>query len=399
MRSRFADLTRRSRRLAADTRGGVAVILALSLPVLAGVSALALEYGSALRTKSENQRTSDIAAVAAAHAYKRTAAAGQDVKVAAAVTAAQAVAKLNGVSSGVTVNFDDPADAAFVDVVISERKPILLSRLLRPGDSVTINTVARVALGTSGGLKPCILALGDDNKESFTANGNAGTYNLTGCGIVSNSEIAANGQTLQAGCGAPSFKKPGTCTEESTRSDVPDPLAELTKWPVTGTDAAGLCDHVGSFPDDFLSSGSGSGGQGKGNGKSGGGGQAGSTLKPGVLCVTGFSGKFDSIASDPAGPGNTLVLRAGIDMRYSGAKRSLSVAPSTTGDFEGVAIYAPASEVVVSGNAGFAIDGFSCFGIIADSLTFNGNITLTAECAEDDPYFDAAAGARPVLVR
>lgn len=388
MTSMTSKIVEMSRRLTADTNGGVAIVTALSLPVILGFSALALDYGSALITKSENQRISDISAFAAAHAYTRNASASPTQKRAAATTAAQSIAALNGVSSGISVSFDDPADAKTIDVTISQDKPIYLSRLLRPDDSVTINTLSRVAVGQAGGFTPCILALGDDTKESFTGNGNSGTYNLTGCGIGSNSEIAMNGQTLQASCAAPSFKKSDTCEEETQQGGFNDPIAHLTDWPTDNFDD-GVCDFVGTLPEDLSS------------GESGSGNKKDYTLKHGVLCVDGFSDKFDSVVSDPSGPGNTLIFRAGVDLDMSGGKRNLDVTPSESGDFEGVAVYAPVSEIIVSGNANFSIDGLTCFGIIADTLTFNGTITLTAECGENSPNFGAGGtgSGRPLLIQ
>ena len=344
-----------SHRLAADTKGGVAIVTAF----------------------------------AAAHAYKRDASANTADKEMAARTAAASIAALNGVSSGVKVSFDDPADAKTIDVTISEAKPIYLSRLLRPDDSVTINTLSRVALGQGGGFIPCILALGDNNKESFTGNGASGTYDLKGCGIGSNSEIAMNGQTLEASCAAPSFKKSDTCDEETKRSGFTDPLSSLTNWPNDSSDSS-VCDFTGTLPGGLSSSES-----GNGNTKD-------YTLKQGVLCVDGFSDKFNSVVSDPAGSGNTLIFKTGVDLDISGGNRSLTVTPSAGGDFEGVGVYAPESEVIVSGNAEFSIDGLSCFGIIADTLTFNGTITLNAECGEEDANFGAGGtgtGDRPLLIQ
>jgi len=391
MRSKIAGL---STRFAADTRGGVAIVTALAIPVILGFSALALEYGSALHTKSQNQRTSDIAAFAAAHAYKRNASGSAADKQAAARSAAYTIADLNGVSSsGVKVSFDDPADATTIDVTISEDKPIFLSRLLRPDDSVTVNTVSRVALGQSGGFKACIVALDPDAKEGFRANGNSGTYNLTGCGIGANAEIEVNGGFLDTSCAAPSFKAPGSCDEEMQKGGFTDPLAGLTNWPNDPSDDA-LCDHVGTFPDAFLADSNGKNGNGGGT-------QTGDILKPGVLCVTGLAnGNFGDVISDPDGTGNTLMLAAGVDFIMGG--KSLSIKPPETGDFQGIGFYGPKSQFRTNGKRHFSMDSFGCFGLVAGSWRFNGTVSFTAECDEDDPNFDATGpgtGDRPILIQ
>ncbi|GGD29837.1 TadE/TadG family type IV pilus assembly protein [Sinisalibacter lacisalsi] len=373
---RFAKI---ARHLAANTKGGVAVIVALSLPVILGFGALALEYGAALGVKSENQRTSDIAAFAAAFAYKNTM---SGEKAAAATAAAEAVASLNGVSSGITVSFDDPADATYVDVDISEDRPVYLSRLIRRNDSVTINTTSRVSLGDAG-FTPCVLSLGDFKHDGFTVHGNAGTYNVTGCGIGSNGAFEATGVFIDTRCAAPSFNKSDACAEQTIQGGFTDPLADITNWPNDSTDDA-VCDFTGSLLSDLSTNVGGEDYQ----------------LKPGVLCVSESSDKFDSVFSDPYGSGNTLIVKAGVHLKMSGGEQSFSVTPSTSGNFAGVGMYAPMSDVTTSGNASFSIDGLSCFGLVVNSMTFNGNVTLNAECDKDDINFGAGSNAgQPRLIR
>lgn len=229
-------------------------------------------------------------------------------------------------TSEITVNFDDPADARFVDVAISQDKPIFLSRLLVPNASVTITTTSRVFLGDIV-FTPCILALGGTSKAGFTANGNAGSYNVTGCGIGSNSEIAVNGQVIDTSCAAASFKNQTACKEEIDASGFIDPIAKITKWPTNSFDNA-VCDHTGKLLDDLSTQVDG----GKNDGDY--------QLKEGVLCVDEFSTKFNSIFSDPDGIGNTLIFKAGVDFVMNGGEQSLSIIPQKTGDFSGVGLYA-----------------------------------------------------------
>lgn len=117
-----------SKQFAASTEGGVAVIVAVSVPVILGFAALALEYGSGLVTKSKNQGTADIAAYAAAFEYNKNKSDRENERVAAAKKAAKSVAILNGVSSGVIVNFEAIEDAIFVEVTISEAQFALAMR-------------------------------------------------------------------------------------------------------------------------------------------------------------------------------------------------------------------------------------------------------------------------------
>lgn len=368
-------ITQVAKRFAADTAGGAAVIVAVSLPAILGFAALGIEYGSAIVTKSQNQRTSDIAAFAAAFAYNKNG------SVDAAKSVAESVAALNGVVSVVSVNFDNAANASYVDVVISEEKPIYLSRMLRPNDSVTIHTTSRVSMGDSG-FTPCILSLGEFTHDSFTLNGKAGTYTATGCGIAANAAFEANGVNVDTDCVAPSFNKADACTNQTIKGGFSDPLANVTNWPNDPADNA-VCDHTGSLlgnlSDDL------------------GGGEY--QLLPGVLCVDDISGSFDAVFSNPAQGGNTLIVKAGVHLDISGGKKSFSVRPSTSGTFEGVAIYAPKSDITTSGNASFSIDGLSCLGLVVNSMTFNGTVTLNAECDADDIHFNAFGSGQPRLIR
>lgn len=378
-----------SRRLAADTKGGVAVIVALSLPVILGFSALAVEYSSALITRTENQRTSDIAAFAAAYAYNRDATASAPEKREAARIAATSIASLNGVSSeAVVVKFDDPAAAKTIDVTISEDKPIYLSRLLRADDSVTINTLSRIALGQGGGFKACIVALDPDAEPGLRVNGiPAGNYDMTGCGIGSNApiEVAGNG-VIGTSCAAPEFdpgaNNPSACNEDTVEHGFTDPFTGITDWPRNPSDTA-VCDHIGTFPGDF---------------------ETGNFLKPGVLCVTGMgTGNFGTVESNPEGGGNVLIVRSGVEFRMRGNER-LFIKPHETGDFAGVALYAPESLIDLGGTPDFSRYGLGCLGLVAGSLQFSGNVTMnvTANCEQGDPYFDDAGtgnGGRPLLIQ
>ncbi|MEI4232615.1 pilus assembly protein TadG-related protein [Roseovarius sp. D22-M7] len=381
-----------SQRLMADTKGGVAITVALSLPVILGFGALAVEYSTALLTRAENQRISDIAAYAAASEYKKNVSADPQTRVAAANTAAGSVATLNGVSTGVTVSFDDPANATHVDVVITEDKPILLSRLVSRIDSLTINTTSRVSLAEAGGFKACLVALDPSAATGVRVDGSpAGAYDLTGCGIGANAEIAVNGSAaIPTKCAAPSFKKANSCDEETQQSGFTDPFAGVTNWPYNASDDA-VCDLTGKFPDDFLAKGGGKGGK---NGEE--------TLEPGVLCVTSAPKKnFGSVASDVDGSGNTLIIAADVDFTMRG-NATLSIKPQESGALAGVAIYAPGSEVDLGGTPDFSKHGLGCLGLVAGSWRFGGNVTVNAECAKDDINFDAAgigAGDRPRLVR
>jgi len=379
-------ITRLSRRLAVETDGGVAVVVALSLPVILGFGALALEYGSALVTKSENQRTSDIAAFAAAHAYNRNSSVGATQRQAAARASAESIAKLNGVSSGVSVNFDKIVDEGIIGVIISEDKPIYLSRLLRPDDSVTIKTDSRVALGQPQS-KTCILALDPypDKSEGVRVNGSpAGNYNLKGCDIDSNAEMVVNGSApMDTNCSATDFNRSNACNKQTQKNTPTEyPYAKFTDWPDLGShpDEANICDFKEIFPDDLTTE------VGKGGNKS-------LQLNEGTLCVEEYK-DGDTISSNPKG--STLIFKEGENLEMKG-NPNFSITPPNSGDFAGVAIYAPKSKVILRGTPDFLTDR-QCRGLVGGSFEFAGNVSIDLECGSDDPAIDAG-GSGPILVR
>lgn len=376
----FEQLNDVQKRLAEDDTGGVAIIVALSLPVLLGAVALGLEYSNALVTKSHNQRVSDTAAYAAAFEYNKKRSTDANINIAAATRAARSVAALNGVETGVDVRFNAPEDATYVDVVISQDQTVILSRLIQRNDTLTIRTSSRVSLGEAAGFTACILSLDRTAREGFRVNGNSGTYNLDGCGIGANAEITVNGGFLETSCAAPAFNRASACREQEMENDFADPFSDVTNWPYNSNNDL-ICDHTGSLLTD-LSRPVG----GRGNGKSE------YYLKPGVLCVDDFPKKLETVSSEPGGLGSTLIFKAGVNFEMQG-NESFSIKPPDSGEFEGVAIYAPGSTIRMSGNPDFSIDGLSCSGLVAGSMRFDGNVALNAQCDEEDRNFGAGGKA------
>lgn len=380
--------------LTVSTDGAIAILAALVLPVMLGFAALSLEYGRALVTETENQRVSDISAFAAAFEYRKASGDAED-KAAAARTAATTLAALNGVLSGITVTFDDPDAPTWVEVNITSDQMVYLSRLLRPNDSLTISTRARVTLGEPGVI-PCILANGSPSNGGVTVNGSSGTYSVENCGIGSNDELDVNGGTLETECTAVSYKKSDVCLvdgepkEYINSGELENPVVSLTTWPTNPNDDS-VCDFTGALLDDLSEPATVCT---KNNCK-----VEDYILKPGTLCITDFQNYFNTLESSDAG--NTLIVQSGVDITISG-NQVMRVRPPSTGDFQGIALYAPGSDLTLSGNPTFSLTQLSCFGLVAQSMTFNGNVTLTANCdIENNPLasgYSSDAG-RPLLIQ
>jgi Flp pilus assembly protein TadG len=198
MRGLSVPWCRLCRRLGADRRGAVALLLALLLPVLLGTTALGLEVGSWSVTKISLQRRADLAAEAAALRYL----AGDSAQTAASVGAD--VAALNGAAasgrvwtagsslltaSDVSVQFvpglRNTADPA-AKVVVSAALPLTIGRILSTSTSVTVSATAYAEVlavpGTGG--QPCVVALNPNGAGVTVTGGSAVT--TPGCTVVSN---------------------------------------------------------------------------------------------------------------------------------------------------------------------------------------------------------------------
>jgi len=120
------------------------------------------------------------------------------------------------------------------------------------------------------------------------------------------------------------------------------------------------------------------------------------------------NGNFGTVESDgneydEDAIGNTLVIKSGVDFEMKG-NESLSIKPPETGDFAGVAIYAPGSNIKLAGTPDFSRHSLGCLGLVAGSWTLSGNVTMNvkAKCEDGDPYFDEAGtgtGGRPMLIQ
>ncbi len=174
-------------RLATDRRGAVSIIGVFSLVSMIGIAAFSIELGQGHQKKIRFQGAADAAALAAANAYVT------NPVDATLTTAAQDVARANGIASGdVTVshltNFSATvADA--VQVTIRQPVPLYFARIFTTSATYDV-TITAVASLSSASAVPCILALSSGTGVSLSG----GTkISAPDCAIVSNSSISATG--------------------------------------------------------------------------------------------------------------------------------------------------------------------------------------------------------------
>ena len=185
----LAALDRAMRRFAADASGNMLVLSALSMPVVIGCAGLAVEYGSAVGLRAENQRISDLAAYAGAVAYSKEE--SEDRMRAAAL----AVVALNGgnpadASVSLVASPLDPAALA-VRVDMAGVQPAFLSAILNDVVAIPVSSGSTAILGRAeeeeGGA--CVVAL-DASQSGITLSGGT-TLNAPDCAIASNAAIGA----------------------------------------------------------------------------------------------------------------------------------------------------------------------------------------------------------------
>lgn len=234
----------RMARLAADRRGGVAVLTAMSLTTLMGFAGLGTEASLWYVTKRNMQAASDAAAYSAAVSEK----VGQSTT--AFTAAATAVAAKYGYTNGtgsVVVTVNNPpksgpntGNAQAIEVLISQPQHLLFSALLI-STAPTITSRAVAAPATTGGSAGtgCVMAL-DKGAVSDVSDSGTAALNLNGCSIYVNSS-ASNALNLSGSASinalsasiVGNYTTSGSATLTTTdgvatgQAATPDPYASL----------------------------------------------------------------------------------------------------------------------------------------------------------------------------
>lgn len=182
-------------RLGHDRRGAISVVAALSLPFVIGIVGLAIEYGNALVTKADNQRTADAAAFSAGLAYTAARTAGAADPASAAAAAAVRIAVLNGVAASAvaTTTLVSPRGTGnqAVQVTVTTGAPLMFARMLGTGSTLTVPAAATAEL--TGGAQGCLYALAASPGTGITTAGGA-TITAASC-------VAASNNTISVPCG------------------------------------------------------------------------------------------------------------------------------------------------------------------------------------------------------
>jgi hypothetical protein len=201
----FASIKKHIRRLRADERGTVAVIMGVLIIPLVGALGIGFEVSNWYMTTRGMQNAADAAAIAAATNG------GSNYDVEAKAVAAQYgfVDGTNNISIAVSNTAACPAGGnTCYSVTISGFTPLLLSQVVGFKGDTTLNgtlekklSSAAVANATTQPQDICMLALASSGAAQGIRTNGAPVANMNGCTVMSNTAAQCNGSNLNAGYG------------------------------------------------------------------------------------------------------------------------------------------------------------------------------------------------------
>ena len=217
------------RRLKADNRGGIALLLALLFPGIVAALALGIEVSSWAGTKVSVQRTADLAAIAGGFSYSSS------TNAQTAATAAAKMAQMNGASGAASPTWNASSQTLTSDkitvkllsgsfntsntaisVTIAQDRSSWFAGMLGSATKVTIPASSNAEViaqpwwypvGETGGAggtgltkRPfaCIIALSSGSSGLGFSLGGSATLDATGCAVLSNSSISISGSASAA---------------------------------------------------------------------------------------------------------------------------------------------------------------------------------------------------------
>jgi Flp pilus assembly protein TadG len=414
-----AGLVPQARRFVADCSGATAIMLGAAFPVFVLSMGIGAETGYQYMTQRKLQHAADLAAHAGA---TRLRAGDTLAEISAAATHVAAEGGYRPLTGTITVNTPPQSGAAqgsrqSVEVILRQTQPRYFSRLIS-NDPVLIDARAVARVTDTGGVA-CVLALAPATGGAVTVSGST-SVGLNGCDIASNSR-AANALLMSGSSAALS----ANCVHTVGQAVVTNQLA-LTGCPSVREFAPVMRDPYGTVAEPIAEGPCRARNQGspntntvltptyahpsgvksmrfcngldlKGN----------VTLAPGLYIIEGGdvrinSGNIDSSGiTTLSGEGVTFYLTGTGRMNLAG-NGVLRLDAPTSGPFSGLlvfssrsqsgmshrvtgasgstiqgAVYAPASEIQMTGNSKST---GGCTQIIGNTVVFTGNSTLRSSC-------------------
>jgi hypothetical protein len=199
------SITKQLRRLRADERGTVAIIMGVLIIPLVGALGIGFEVSNWYMTTRGMQNAADAAALAAATNG------GSNYDVEAKAVAAQYgfVNGTNNISIAVSNTAPCPAGGnTCYSVTISGFTPLLLSQVVGFKGDTNLNGTLEKKLSSAAVATPtiqpkdiCMLALATSGAPQGIRTNGAPTADMNGCNVMSNTAAQCNGSNLNAGFG------------------------------------------------------------------------------------------------------------------------------------------------------------------------------------------------------
>src|SRR5438874_6762752 len=205
MRLSVMSFANQIRRLVADERGAISVIMGVLMIPLVGALAIGFEVSNWYMTTRDMQNAADAAAVAAATNAKSN----YDIEAKAVAARYGFVDGANSVTVAASNTAACPGGTnTCYSVTIAGFVPLLMSQIVGFQGDAIVNGTREKRLSSVAVAKPatqpedlCMLALaGSGAAQGIRTNGTP-TGNMNGCNVMSNTAAQCNGSNLGAGLG------------------------------------------------------------------------------------------------------------------------------------------------------------------------------------------------------
>jgi Flp pilus assembly protein TadG len=199
------SIAKQLRRLRADERGTVAVIMGVLIIPLVGALGIGFEVSNWYMTTRGMQNAADAAALAAA----TNGGSNYNVEARAVAALYGFVDGTNNISIAVSNTAACPAGGnTCYSVTISGFTPLLLSQIVGFRGDTNLNGTLEKQLSSAAVAKPtvrpqdvCMLALATSGAAQGIRTNGAPTADMNGCNVMSNTAAQCNGSNLGAGLG------------------------------------------------------------------------------------------------------------------------------------------------------------------------------------------------------
>lgn len=178
-----------------DVTAGVSTLGVLALPAVIGATGLTVDISRAYQQKVANQRAADMAALAAATAYRANASTSVLQPTAADLVLANGIRGATTTAS-LVANFPTTGQNSVL-VTVTRPVPFYLASVVGLTGSFNVNAASRAQVGSSNNISaPCYLALSTSNTAISMSGG--GTITTATCSVAAVGGIAQSGTAISA---------------------------------------------------------------------------------------------------------------------------------------------------------------------------------------------------------